>query len=71
MEVFWCRIGPWKRDLPAFAAWCQDRDISLTDFWDLEDAIPHVAGLALLRLAWRRVRGPELPPLRKTKSGKP
>lgn len=71
MEVFWCRIGPWQRDLPAFAAWCRDRDISLTDFWDLEDAIPHVAGLALLRLVWRRVRGTELPPLQKTKAGKP
>lgn len=71
MQVFWCRIDPWLADPSAFTGWCRAKDISLADFWDPRDAVPHIAARALLALAWRRTRSGPLPPVRRTRNGKP
>lgn len=72
MEIFWCRLDPWRTDPAAALRFCARAGIPTGDFIRVEDLIPHAAGRYLLGEGFRRYcPGAPLPELRTAPGGKP
>lgn len=54
MHIYWCRITPLLHRPEPFLGWCAARGLSLAHYLCLDDALRHLAGLQLRRLAARR-----------------